>query len=123
VDSADLESANVLCVLESVSQDTLGSFSRDELDALYDTINDNVLNTRVLSLGVLTDEDSVDVVVGGLEPNNRLTRTDIGEKVERSAESKVEGDVTFTNWCLYVVRWVSASLRARRTARGPLRAT
>ena len=41
-----------------------------------------MLNTRVLSLGVLTDEDSVDVVVRGLEALDGDARTDVGEEVE-----------------------------------------
>jgi hypothetical protein len=38
-----------------------------------------VLNTRILSLGVLTDENGVDVVVGGLVSLDGNTWSNIGE--------------------------------------------
>jgi hypothetical protein len=55
VDDADLLAADGLGVLESETEDTLTSLAGDELDALDDTIDNNVLDTRVLALGVLTD--------------------------------------------------------------------
>jgi hypothetical protein len=44
-----------------------------------------VLDTRVLSLGVLSDEDGVDVVVSGLVSLDGNTRSDVGEKRECSS--------------------------------------
>jgi hypothetical protein len=61
----------------------------DKLDALYDTLNDNVLNARVFSLGVFTNEDCVNVVVGGLISRNGAAWTDIGEEVEGTAEREI----------------------------------
>lgn len=49
-----------------------------------------VLDTRILSLSVLTNEHSVDIVIGSLETLDRDARSDIGEQVEGSAESQVE---------------------------------
>lgn len=44
-----------------------------------------MLNTRILSLRVLTDKDSVHVVIGGLEALDRRARPDVGKEVECSA--------------------------------------
>ena len=100
VDNADLLLVDGLRVLEGKTEDTLGSLAGDELDALHDTIDDNVLDTGVFTLGVLTDENGVDVVVGGLVASNRAARTQIGEQVESTAESQVQGDVTLANGSL-----------------------
>jgi len=97
VDNADLLLVDGLRVLEGETEDTLGSLLGDELDALHDTVNDDVLNARVFTLGVLTDENSVDVVVGGLVASNGLAGTQVGEQVESTAESQVQRDVTLAN--------------------------
>ncbi len=97
VHSADLLPANIAGVLESVSQNALRSLAGDELDALYNAINHNVLNTGVFSLGVLTDQDRVDVVVGCLVAGDGSAGSDVGEEVEGTAESKVEGDVALAD--------------------------
>jgi hypothetical protein len=97
VDNADLLAANRLGVLEGVAQDTLAGLAGDELDALDDAVDDNVLNARVLALGVLADQDRVDVVVGGLVAGNRAAGTQVGEEVEGAAEGEVEGDVALAN--------------------------
>jgi hypothetical protein len=44
-----------------------------------------VLDTRVLSLGVLTNENSVDVIVSSLVSLDGNTRSDVGEKGECSS--------------------------------------
>lgn len=100
MDSADLESANLFCILESVSTDTLRGLSCDEFDALHNTINDNVLNAGVFSLGILSDKDSIDTVIWGLVASNGATWANIGKEVECAAESKVQGDMTFSDRCL-----------------------
>ena len=60
-----------------------------------------MLNARVLSFGVLTDENGVDIVVRGLEAGNRDAGADIGEKVEGPTESEVEGDMSLADGGLY----------------------
>jgi len=55
VDDADLLAANGTGVLEGEPEDALAGFPGDKLDALNDTIHHNVLNARVLALGVLAD--------------------------------------------------------------------
>jgi hypothetical protein len=56
-----------------------------------------VLNTRVLSLGVFTNENSVDIVVGGLVSLDRNTWPNVGEQVEGSAQGEVEGNVALAD--------------------------
>ena len=97
VDSANLVQANLLGVLEGEAQDTLRGSASDELDGLDNTVDNDVLDARVFTLGVLTDEDSVDTIVGGLVALDRLARTDVGEEVEGTTESQVERDVTLAN--------------------------
>ena len=48
-----------------------------------------MLDTRVLSLCVLTDENSVDVVVRRLESLDGNARPYVGEKVERPPQRQV----------------------------------
>jgi hypothetical protein len=57
VHGAHLLPANVAGVLEGVPQHALRSLAGDELDALHDAVNDNVLDARVFALGVLSDQD------------------------------------------------------------------
>jgi hypothetical protein len=85
-----------------------------------------VLNARVLALSVLTDEDGVDVVVGGLEAGNGAARTEIGKEVECPTKCQVERDVTFTDRSLGEANQSESNgpeKQAQHTARGPLRAT
>lgn len=119
VDSADLVLANLLGVLEGVTEDTLGSLAGNELDGLDDTIDNDVLDARVFSLGVLTDENSVDTVVGGLVALDGLARTDVGEEVEGTTESQVERDVTLANGGLErgVLAWSACKVELVRVAR------
>lgn len=97
VDDADLGAANRLGLLESESEDTLGSFAGDELDALNDTIDNDVLNAGVFTLGVLSDQDGIDIVVGGLETGDGAAGSQVGEEVEGSTKSEVERDVALAN--------------------------
>ena len=97
VDSADLLPANVASVLESVTQNALRGLTGDKLDGLDDAIDDNVLDTGVLALGVLTDQDGVDVVVRRLVALHGPAGTDVGEEVEGAAERQIERDVTLAD--------------------------
>lgn len=56
-----------------------------------------MLDARVLALGVLADQDGIDVVVGGLVTGDGPARADVGEEIEGAAEGQVEGDVPFAN--------------------------
>lgn len=135
VHDADLLLVDGLGVLEGEAQNTLGGLLGDELDALDNTIDNDVLDTGVFTLGVLTDQDGVNTVVGGLVAGNGAARTDVGEQVEGTAQSKVQGNVTLTNGGLK--GWGKMQLASpmtqggiaimreggERTARGPLSAT
>lgn len=54
-----------------------------------------VFDTGILSLGVFTNEDGIDIVVWRLETSYRDTWSDIGEQVECSTECQVQGDMSF----------------------------
>jgi hypothetical protein len=130
VDNADLVAADLLGVLESESDDALTGLASDEFDALNDTIDNDVLNTRVFTLGVLADQDSVDTVVWGLVASDGSAGTQVGKEVEGSSECKVKGDVTLANRSLdksvsfvLVSAFHARLLNRKPTARGPLRAT
>jgi hypothetical protein len=97
VDNADLLAANGLGVLEGIAQDALAGLAGDELDALDNTVDNNVLDARVLALGVLADEDRVDTVVGGLEAGDGAAGTQVGEEVEGTTQGKVQRDVALAN--------------------------
>ena len=94
---ADLLLVDGLGILEGEAQDALGGLLGDELDALNNTVNDDVLDTGVFTLGVLTDQNSVDVIVGGLVAGNGAAGTNVGEQVEGTTQSQVQGDVTLAD--------------------------
>lgn len=97
VDNKDLLHASGQGVLVSVPDDSLGSLSGDQLDGLNDTGDDGVLDTGVLTLSVLSDEQGVDVLVRGLVAHDGLARSDVGEQVEGSSQSQVHGNVALTD--------------------------
>lgn len=114
VNDADLGAANGLSVLESISQDSLAGLAGDELDALDDTIDDNVLDTGIFTLSVLSDKDGVDIVVGGLEAGDGAARSEVSEKVEGSSQGQVQRDMALANgglW-LYVRNPINRQLRS-----------
>ena len=104
VHHADLLLVDGTSVLEGEAQHTLGRLLGDKLDALHNTIDNDVLNTRVFALGVLTDQDGIDVVVGGLVASDGAAGTNVGEKVEGTTESKVQRNVSLANGGLYKKR-------------------
>lgn len=56
-----------------------------------------MLDTRVLSLGVLTDENGVDVVVSSLVTVDGNTWANVCEKGKGTTKSQVERDVTLAD--------------------------
>ncbi len=56
-----------------------------------------VLDTTVLSLSVLSDENGVYVVVWGLVAGDGNTWSNVGEERKGSTEGQVEGDVTLAD--------------------------
>lgn len=90
-----MHNANLLLVdrssvLEGESEHPIRRLLGDELDTLHHAVNDNMFDARVFTLGVLTDQDGVDIVVGCLVASDGPARTDVGEEVERATEGKVE---------------------------------
>jgi hypothetical protein len=67
-------------ILECISQNFLASPFGNELNTLYHTRDDNVFNSTVFTFCVFTDEDSVDIGIGGFISLNGTTRTDIGKE-------------------------------------------
>lgn len=97
VDNHDLLLVVGLGVLEGILTHTLTGISSDKLDALHNARNDGVLDTTVLTLGVLTNENGVHIIVGGLVASNALAGTHVGEKVEGTTQGQVQTLVTLTN--------------------------
>lgn len=83
--------------MEGEAENPLRSLLGDELDALDNTIHNNVLDAGVFALGIFTDQVSFDIVVGSLVAGDRSARADVGEKVESATEGKVEGNVALAN--------------------------
>jgi hypothetical protein len=100
VHNTDLVLARSLSMLESETENAFGCLACNKLDALDNAINNNVLDTRVFTLSVLTNQDSVDVVVWGLVSGNGAARTKVSEEVEGTAKSKVERNVSLANGSL-----------------------
>lgn len=67
-----------------------------------------MFDTRVLAFSVLTNENSVDIVVRSLEAVDGDARSYVGEEEERSSQCQVEGDVTLPNCRLLHRNQVSA---------------
>jgi hypothetical protein len=65
VDGSNFGLANILGVLEGVVEDSLAGGSCDKLDALDDAIDNDVLDAGVFAFGVFSNQDRVDIVVGG----------------------------------------------------------
>lgn len=92
--------AYVFRILEGELQYSFRGLLSYELYRLDNAINDDMLNAAVFSFGVLPDKDSVNIVVWGFITSNGFAGSDIGEKIEGSAQGKVERDMAFANWCL-----------------------
>lgn len=56
-----------------------------------------MLNTGVLSFGVLANENGIDVIVRRLESLDRGTGANIGEKLEGAAKCQVQRDMSLAD--------------------------
>ena len=90
VDGRDLAPAVRHRVLEGVAGDPLGRRAGDDLDALGGIGADHVLDAGVQVLGVLADDDQVDVVVARFDADHRLRRPEVRVQAERLAEPDVD---------------------------------
>ena len=77
-------------VLEGEAGDPLRRRAGDDLDALGGVVADHVLDAGVQVLGVLADDDQVDVLVARVEALHRAGRAEVGVQVERLAERDVD---------------------------------
>lgn len=84
-------------VLECVADHAFASRTSDEFDGLHNAVDDDVLNARVFTLCVFTDEDGIYVVVGSLVADNGAAGTQVGKEVECAAQGEVERDVALAN--------------------------
>lgn len=84
-------------MIKRVSGHALACFPSNELDGLDYTINNLMLDTRVFALSVLSNEDGVDIIVGGLVALDGCARSNICKEVEGTTQSQVEGYVAFAN--------------------------
>lgn len=91
-----VDTGNLLAVVgkgeaESELGDTLGLGAGDDLEGLDNTLDGLVLETGVLSLGVLTDDAEVDILVASLITGDVLNQGDGGVDVELLTQGDVEG--------------------------------
>lgn len=117
MDRRDLPSTILRRIVESVSCDSFRCVIRDEFDTLHHPVDDLVLDTRVLALGVFPDQHlsypasvyntqrqgeqahCVDIIIRRLIPLDRNARADVCEEVERPPECEIERDVTLPDRC------------------------
>ena len=57
-----------------------------------------MLDTRILSLRVFTNQNSVDIIVWRLVPRDGNAWPNVGEKVESSPKGQVEGNVALSDF-------------------------
>jgi hypothetical protein len=93
-----VDAGNLLAVVgerkgEGELGDALRLLAGDDLERLDDAADRLVLETRVLALGVLTDDAEVDVLVARLVAGDVLEEDNGGVDVELLAEGDVEGAV------------------------------
>jgi hypothetical protein len=96
-----VNTGNLLAVVgkseaESELGDALGLGAGDDLQGLDDTLNGLVLKTGVFSLGVLTNDAEIDILVASLVTGNVLDQRDRGVDVQLLTKGDVEGLVTRT---------------------------
>lgn len=90
VNASNLGSAVGESEREGELGDTLRLGAGDDLEGLNDTVDALVLETRVLTLGVLSDDAQVDVLVAGLVAGDVLDQADAGVDIELLSHGDVE---------------------------------
>ena len=86
-----------LGMVKRVSGHALACFPSDELHGLYYAINNLMLNTRVFTLSVLSNEDCVDIIIGRFVALDGCAGSNIRKEVEGTTEGQVEGYVALAN--------------------------
>ena len=77
-------------VIEGELRDPRGGALRDDLQGLDDSRHDRVLEAAVEVLGVLADDDEVDVLEPAGDRGHVLDRPEVGVEVERLAQPDVD---------------------------------
>jgi hypothetical protein len=90
VDAGDLFAVVGKRERESELGDTLGLCAGDDLKGLDDTIDGGVLQTRVFTFCVFTDDAEVDILVAGFIARDVLDEDNVGVDVEFLTESDIE---------------------------------
>ena len=62
-----------------------------------------MLNTRVFTLRIFTNQDGVDVVIRSLVALDGNTRANVGEEVEGASKSQIQGDMALTNYLKVII--------------------
>lgn len=94
VDASDLLAVVGQSKSESELGNALGLDAGDDLEGLDNATHRRVLKARVFTLGVLTDDAQIDVLVAGLVARDVLDKDDRSVDVELLTKSDVEGLVT-----------------------------
>ena len=55
-----------------------------------------MLDSRIFAFGILSDQDSIDVIIWGFIASYGFTRAYVGEEVECAAKGQVKGNMTFS---------------------------
>lgn len=108
-------SSTWLGVMECISSNTLRGIPCNELDGLYDTIDDLdmisepawctalwswrhlMFDSWVFALGILADKDGVHVIVRSLEALDRNAGSYVGKKIECSSKSEVQRNMALSD--------------------------
>lgn len=97
MDSSDFVPSLRLGIVKCVSGHALACFPSDELDGLDYAINNLMLDTRVFALSVLSNEDSVDIIIGRFVALDGGAGPNVCKEVEGTSEGQVKGYVAFAN--------------------------
>lgn len=87
-------------ILESVSGDVLAGCPGNDLEVLDDARHDFVLEPAVLSLGVFSDGDDINILVWGVDALKAFARPDIRVQLELLPQGHVQGPEALPDWRL-----------------------
>jgi len=83
-----------------------------------------MLNTRVLSLCVFTDKNSIDIIIWCLVSGNGNTWPNVGKKVECPSKGQVKGNVALSDFPVIISTGLYGDRRdLLGVAKGPLDST
>ena len=77
---------NIPSILKSKSQNLLTSPLRNKFNTLNNTWNNNMFNSTIFSLCILSNKNGIDICVGSFVACYGATGTDVCEEGERATE-------------------------------------